>query len=71
MPNFGYQTQIHKMMDKLFLAKNIIAKKLKSDSEPLSPSEQLAYEQLEQIVNECRVSLQTLSDDLGDPSPKK
>lgn len=71
MPNFGYQVQINKMMDKLFLAKNIIAKKLKSDSEPLSPSEQLAYEQLEQIVNECRVSLQTLSDDLGDPSPKK
>lgn len=71
MPNFGYQVQINKMMDKLFLAKNIIAKKLKSDSEPLSPSEQLAYEQLEQIVNECRASLQTLSDDLGDPSPKK
>lgn len=71
MPNFGYQVQINKMMDKLFLAKNIIAKKLKSDSEPLSPSEQLAYEQLEQIVNECRVSLQTLSDDISDPSPKK
>lgn len=71
MPNFGYQTQIHKMMDKLFLAKNIIAKKLKNDPEPLPPSEQLAYEQLEQIVNECRASLQTLSDDLGDPSPKK
>lgn len=71
MPNFGYQVQINKAMDKLFLAKNIIAKKLNNNSEALSPKEQLAYEQLEQIVNECRASLQTLSDDLSDPSPKK
>ena len=71
MPNFSYQVQINKAMDKLFLAKNIIAKKLNNNSEALSPKEQLAYEQLEQIVNECRASLQTLSDDLGDPSPKK
>ena len=71
MPNFGYQTQIHKIMDKLFLAKNIIVMKLNNDSDALSPKEQLAYQQLEQIVNECRASLQTLSDDIGDPSPKK
>lgn len=71
MLNFGYQVQINKAMDKLFLAKNIIAQKLNNNSEALSPKEQLAYEQLEQIVNECRASLQTLSDDLGDPSPKK
>lgn len=71
MPNFGYQVQINKTMDKLFLAKHIIAKKLKNDPEPLPPSEQLVYEQLEQIVNECRASLQTLSDDIGNPSPKK
>lgn len=64
MSNFGYQVQIHNIMDKLFLAKNIISKKLTHHSKLLSPEEQIAYEQLEQIVNECRTSLETLSHEI-------